>query len=198
MRAFVVAVSTVFLALAAHLLGGGDVPHAIVLVPLAAVALAAAVPLSARRVGLPGAVAMLGVGQLVLHHAFDALSGMGCAPAAGSASVQHVHAAAQTMQVACTSTHAGSAPALGGSAMLVVHVVATLLTAALIAGTDRALTWITTWMRPLVALLAPVALPASATLPVKVEAHVPAARRDVAVVPLRGPPLRAAHVTLAA
>ena len=71
-RAFVVATSTLCLALGAHVLGGGQVPRTIVLVPLAAVVLAAALPFAGRRIGAPAAVAVLGVGQLGLHQAFGA------------------------------------------------------------------------------------------------------------------------------
>lgn len=183
--------STLCLALGAHVLGGGQIPRTIVLVPLAAVVLAAALPFAGRRIGAPAAVAVLGVGQLGLHQAFGALSDMGCAPMGEMAG--HAHA----VQIACTASpeHMGST---GGTAMFVLHVVATLVTALLIAGTDRTLTWIATWLSPLVALLAPVTLPASAVLPVSIETPRVAGRCDVGVVPLRGPPTSRAHVTLAA
>ncbi len=191
MRASVVALITVALALLAHVLGGGDVPRAIVLVPLAAVVLAAAVPFSGRRIGPLGAVVLVGVGQLALHHAFGLLGTMGCEPAAEM--VGHSH----TVQLACTAAPEHMASS-GGAGMFALHVVATLVTALLIAGTDRAMSWISAWLRPLVALLAPVVLPASAPLPVRVETSRAVGRRDVGVVPLRGPPTVIAHLTLAA
>ncbi len=186
--------STVLLALGAHVLGGGDVPTTTVLVPLAAVTLAATVPFSGRRIGVPGAVALLGAGQLGLHQSFDSLAGaMGCAPAADMGS--HAHA----VQVACTASSQHAVGPSDGVPMLVLHVVATLVTATLIAGIDRALSWIGTWMRPLVALLAPVALPASAVLRVRdATVHRAVGRRDLGVLPLRGPPTSPAHVALAA
>ncbi|WP_051274700.1 hypothetical protein [Cellulomonas sp. URHD0024] len=190
-RAFVVALSSVALALGAHVLGGGAVPPAVVVVPLVAVVLAAGVPFGGRRIGAPAAVALLGVGQLGLHHAFGALSGMGCVPA--QEMTGHVH----TVQVACAAVPP-QLPGAGGSAMLWVHVVATLVTALLIAGTERALAWVGTWLRPLIALLAPVPLPTLACLPVMVEMPHAVGRRDAGVVPLRGPPVCPAHVTLAA
>lgn len=194
-RASVVAAVTVALALVAHVLGGGAVPSAMLLGPLAAVVLAAAVLVSGRRIGALGAIALLGVGQLGLHGAFDLLGGMGCAPMAGPA-VGHVHATAET--VACTTTSVAPVPHSGGSTMLVLHVVATVLAALLIAGTDRALAWIAAWVRPLVALLSPVLVPAFATLPVRVETIRVVARADVGISPDRGPPAAPAHVTLAA
>lgn len=187
------AATTVALALVAHVLGGGEVPSVILLGPLGAVVLAAAVLVSGRRIGALGAVALLGAGQLGLHRAFDLVGGMGCGPVAGLAG--HSHAAAET--VTCTAATAGPIPHGGGSAMLVLHVVATVVTALLIAGTDRALTWIDTWLHPLVALFVPVRVPASATLPVKVEVRREVGRRDVGVSPDRGPPMSPVHVSLA-
>lgn len=189
--------TTVALALVAHVLGGGVPPSTVVLGPLAAVALAAAVPFSGRRIGPLGAIALLGTGQVVLHVAFDLLRTMGCAPT--SPLVTHAHAA-QTVDLACTTSgsHLGASALLGASTMLVLHALATLATALLIAGTDRALSWIAHWLRPLVALLAPAVLPASACLPTQVETRRVARRRTVVVAPLRGPPVAATHVALAA
>jgi hypothetical protein len=194
-RASVVAVATVALALAAHVLGGGAPPSMTVLVPLAAVVLAGAVPFSGRRTGPLGAVALLGGGQLALHHAFDLFGAMGCAPT-GQA-LGHAHAA-HAVDVVCTGPTSHPGAVLGASAMLVLHVVATLATALLIAGTDRALSWAVAWLRPLVALLAPVRLPVARLLPVKVETRRAIVRIDLVVAPLRGPPAGPAHVTLAA
>jgi hypothetical protein len=195
-------VATVALASVAHVLGGGVPPSAAVLVPLAAVVLAATVPFTGRRTRPLGALALLGTGQLTLHVAFELFGAMGCAPTNSLAA--HAHAA-RAAEMTCTAPgpHLGASPTLdvavlGASAMLVVHVVATLATALLIAGTDHALSWAATWLRPLVALLAPVQVPAAALSPVKVETVRAFARRDVVVRPLRGPPATAAHVTLAA
>ena len=190
-RASVVATATVVLALVAHVLGGGAPPSVVVLGPLVAVTLAATVPFTGRRISPLGAVALLGAGQLLLHHAFELFGTMGCAPTGepGAGMAGHVHAA-QTVGCTVSTSHADAlaGSVLGASAMLVVHVVATLLTALLIAGTDQALAWVVTWLRPLVALLTPVLLPAFAPLPVKVAMPGVVARRDVGVVPLRGPP----------
>jgi hypothetical protein len=175
-------------------LGGGAVPPGILLGPLLAVALAAAVPFGGRRIGPAGAIAMLAVGQLGLHEVLDAIGTMGCGPTAAQMT-GHAH----TVQLVCT---AGSGAAHvadpGGTAMLALHAAATLVTALLIAGTDRALTWVRTWLRPLVALLGRVALPACALLPVRVETARVVRSRFESVVPLRGPPARPAHATLAA
>ena len=79
-------------------------------------------------------------------------------------------------------------PLLGASAMLVLHVVATLAAALVIVGADRALWWLVAWLRPLVGGPAPVVVVPRPALPTP--ADVPwsghAWWRDV--VPLRGPP----------
>jgi hypothetical protein len=194
-RASAVAATTVALALVAHVLGGGAIPSPLVVGSLVAVVLAAAVPVGGRRLGPVGATALLGLGQLGLHGCLDALAGMGCVP--GPKMAGHLHAT----QLACATAPAHLGPhatGAGGSAMLALHVVATLAAALLIAGTDRALVHVASWLGPLVALLVSVALPASAALPVRAENRRAPGRRAVGVVALRGPPRTPAHVALAA
>jgi len=181
-RACVVAVSTVALGMLAHVLGGGAVPPTPVLGALAAVLLAGAVPLSGRRIGPVGAVAFLGVGQLAVHTTLGAVTSMGCAPAL----MEHGHATA----VACgPAGPAMGVPLLGASAMLVLHVVATLVTGLLIAGTDRAIAWIRTWLRPLLDAFATTVVVAVAPLPTPVAVTRAVGRTARGVVLQRGPPM---------
>jgi len=181
-RAGMVAVVTVALATLAHVLAGGGLPPVVVLVTLTALVLAAAVVLTARRLGPVGAVALLGVGQLAVHSAFSLFTSMACM--SGPTSAHHAG-----MAMSCTAADAGSAqPLLGGSAMLVLHVAATLAAALVIVGADRALWWPAAWLRPLVDSAAPVVVVPRAALPTPVEAPWTWDEWWRAVVPRRGPP----------
>jgi hypothetical protein len=192
-RGAVVAVVTVALAALAHVLAGGALPPFVVVVSLTAIVLAAAVVLTGRRLGPVGAVALLGVGQLAVHSSFSLFTSMACMPGATdqAALFGHEHHPGMVMQsqTACTAVDPGLAqPLLGASAMLVLHVVATLLAALVLVGADRALWWLAAWLRPLVGGPATVVVVPRPSLPTPAE--VPwsghAWWRDV--VPLRGPP----------
>jgi hypothetical protein len=184
-RAGTVAVVTVALAALAHVLAGGALPPFVVVVALTAVVLAAAVALTARRLGPVGAVALLGVGQLAVHSAFSLVASMACMPA-----TVHAHHPGMAMgpQAVCTAAGTVAQPVLGASAMLVLHVVATLVAALVLVGADRALWWLAAWLRPLLGRPAPVAVVVRPSVPTPVE--IPWSRhawwRDA--VPLRGPP----------
>ena len=192
-RAGTVAVVTVALAALAHVLAGGGLPPFVVLVTLTALVLAAAVVLTARRLGPVGAVALLGVGQLAVHSAFSLFTSMTCmsGPMDEAALFGHAHHAGMVMQsqAVCTGAGAASRPLLGGSAMLVLHVAATVVVALAAVGADRALWWLAAWLRPLVGGAAPVVVVPRGVLPTP--ADVPWSGyewwRDV--VPLRGPPV---------
>ncbi|GEK21993.1 hypothetical protein [Cellulomonas xylanilytica] len=188
-RGVVVAVVTVALAGLAHVLAGGALPPAGVLVALTAIVLAAAVVLTARRLGPVGAVVLLGAGQTAAHSTFSLFTSMSCTPTDPAALVGHQHHAGMVMTATCAAADPALAqPLLGTSAMLVLHVVATLAAALLIVGADRALWWLLAWLRPLVGGPAPVVVVPRPSLPTPAE--VPwsghAWWRDV--VPLRGPP----------
>ncbi|MFC0713423.1 hypothetical protein [Cellulomonas biazotea] len=184
-RAGLVASVVVALSAVAHVLGGGVLPHAVVLVALTSLVLAVAVVLAGRRLGVVATTALLGVGQLALHHGF-VLLGPVCAPAAATAGpaghldhaahAEHAVHAAHAVQVAtaagsaagCVVGHAAAQPLLGASAMLVLHAVATVLTAVVVAGADRALHWLVAWLRPRLAVPGPVVVPAVGSLVVPV------------------------------
>ena len=184
-RAGLVALVTVALAALAHVLAGGALPPFVVVATLTAVVLAAAVVLTARRLGPVGAVALLGVGQLAVHSSFSLVTSMTCLPA-----TVHAHHPGMVMgpQAACTAVDPLAQPVLGSSAMLVLHAVATVVAALVLVGADRALWWLAAWLRPLLGLPAPVVAVVRPSLPAPVE--VPWSRhawwRDA--VPLRGPP----------
>ena len=186
-RAGLVAVVTVALAALAHVVAGGVLPPFVVVAALTALVLAAAVVLTGRRLGPVGAVALLGVGQLAVHSAFSLVTSVACLPDGTGVAVGHVHHAGMQMP-ACSAVAPSIPAALGSSAMLVLHVVATLAAALVIVGADRALWWLAAWLRPLVGGPAPAvvvpqpAVPAAPEIPWSVHAWW----RDVA--PRRGPP----------
>ena len=188
-RGAVVAVVTLALAALAHVVAGGALPPFVVVLTLAALFLAAAVVLTGRRLGPVGAVALLGVGQTAAHSTFSLFTAVTCTPTDPAALVGHQHHAGMDMTSTCTAVDPGlGQPMLGGYAMLVLHVVATLAVALVLVGADRALWWLAAWLSPLVggparAVLVPrPALPAPAGVPWSPHAWW----RDVA--PLRGPP----------
>ncbi|MEZ0447732.1 hypothetical protein [Cellulomonas sp. ICMP 17802] len=195
-RAGTVAVVTVALAALAHVLAGGGLPPVVVLVALTALVLAAAVVLTARRLGPLGALVLLGVGQLAVHSSFSLFTSMACMPGAmgGAALSGHAHHAGTVLQAQAAACPASDAalvpPLLGASAMLVLHVVATLAAALVIAGADRALWWLAAWLRPLVGTAAAVVVAPRPSLPTPAEVPGSGSAWWRDVVPLRGPPAR--------
>lgn len=210
MRAAVVASVVVALAGLAHVLGGGTLPAGVVLGALTSLVLAVCVALAGRRLGLVAVTAVLGAGQLALHHAFTLLGAVGCPPGAADAHAGHsaaehaaalqaaghaghaAHTAATGMvdaAAACAGAgHAAAAPLLGASAMLALHVVATVVTALVVAGGDRALHRLVAWLRPRVVVPGPVVVPAGAA-PVRPVVPVAPRRAPWTVVHRRrGPP----------
>jgi hypothetical protein len=207
-RATVVALVVVALAGLAHVLGGGSLPPAVVLVALTALVLACTAVLAGRRIGPEVAFAVLGAGQLVLHRAFEAFTTVTCSGAAAvpGGHADHADHAANLAQAAAacatTAAHGSSAgltgpvldgsvlggSVLGGSAMLVTHVVATVVAALVVAGADRALAWLVVWLRPLAGTAAAPVVPALGTLPVAVAAAALSPQTWRGAVPRRGPP----------
>ena len=125
------------LAVGAHAAGGGRLPGAGGLLLLSAgVALVAGVLTSVRLRG-PVLVGVVGIGQWLLHHALMALSGLG-----GPAQTLTVHAQHGSMTIHADGSAAtmGLGHGAGDSAtMLGWHVVATVLTAWLLARGEAAL-----------------------------------------------------------
>ncbi|HEY0217671.1 MAG TPA: hypothetical protein VGC57_14875 [Cellulomonas sp.] len=165
LRALGVVSLVVALGAVAHLLGGGHLPSAGVLAVLGVLLLPVAVLACGWRLRAVTVAALLGAGQLVLHHVLrvvtacapsrDSMGGSG--PTTGGAALRPtgavgpVDAAASTgaadhllhgatalhLTTSCPHESAASAPLLGGAAMLVLHALATLVTALLVAGADR-------------------------------------------------------------
>lgn len=151
------------LAAGAHTLAGGALPAPAILAALLALTLLASVLATKIRLGLPAMTAVLGAGQVLLHEAFTALADTGTPQTALPAVHQHDDGAA----LAGALQHLS--PALGHSAghgslthdpgMLLAHVVATLLTALLLARGEAALWALAAWLRPLFRATKTPALP---------------------------------------
>ncbi len=140
-RAAVLAVVALALAATAHAAAGGSLPSlpllALVVVPLAW----GAVALTVRPLGPVLLVGALGTSQLVLHEAFMVLSAPACAagPAASMAGMPGHHLAVSAMTGGCMSHGTAMAGGTTGAGMLVVHAVATVATALLLAHGDALL-----------------------------------------------------------
>ena len=184
MRALGLSVLVVALAALAHGLGGGPTPALGLVVALVALSLPVTVLLAGRRITWPVAAAVLAVGQLVLHHAFAVIGACGQVASGAGAHADHGAAAHLTAQ-ACGSGAVAADALVDGRAMAAWHVVATLVTALVVAGADRAAAHV-------VAVLAPL-LRAPAELVAPVLVHV-LPRDDssapVATLHLRGAPPR--------
>jgi hypothetical protein len=114
LRAAVLAIVTTVLAAVGHLAGGGSLPDITVLVVLLPLLAGVFSTLAERARSTVGTLAVLGAGQLALHHLIELLN-----PS---------HAA-----------HHGAGADASSTGMLAVHVGATLLTAAVLRYADRAI-----------------------------------------------------------
>lgn len=136
LRTCALAASSMTLAVAAHVAGGGQAPTPAGGLLLTCGVLAVAVGLTSVRLRLPVLLAVVGAGQWLLH---EALTAMTARSGTGVGLTVHDHHGPLTL-----STGAGHATAVtsvcGPSAgMLVCHVVASLLTAWLLARGEAAL-----------------------------------------------------------
>lgn len=124
-------------AVGAHVVAGGDAPTGPVLVAVAAVTLAVATPLTGRRLPAVGLAPLLAALQTVVHTGLSLLTGTGTGTAAGTgAGAGAHHHGAVALSAALPD---GTPPhPHDGPGMLAAHAAAVLLTAALIAGADRA------------------------------------------------------------
>jgi hypothetical protein len=195
------------LAVAGHVLGGGQLPDIATLAGCAAVLLAPAAWLARRQLSFATLFGVLGAGQLMLHTAFTALSpGVSCLPQLPLAQLPHFQ-----LPLAGSLAHGGHAglscsaamenmpmgPSGDSPAMLAGHVLATLATAWLLRSGEAALWQLLAWLRPLVLLPRPAGFTPATHRPgawptVFVAAH----RRNLRHDTLRGPPLTALPRTI--
>jgi hypothetical protein len=172
------------LAAGAHVLAGGSLPQPAIVVGLVALVLVPVMILSKFKINAPVMVGLLGVGQLVLHEAFNAFSvSAGFTPVDGV----HLHAAVQahSSAAAVMPEHA----AVPGVLMLVLHAAATLATALILARGEAAVWALAAWLRPLVRILTATAIPDWPHLPAPSAIVVPSRWRTLRLPALRGPPV---------
>ncbi len=172
LRAVVAAAAVVGLAGAGHLLAGGGTPslRALVLALLVVALLSTAV--ASRRVSAWRLTAVVGGGQVVLHHAF------GWVPGSHGAAV-----ADPLVDVA-----AGHQVLWSDPTMLAAHVLATALTVTLLRRGETALVALCSWAGPLVLVVAAPA-PVGPARPLHQDAEpMPLGAPPAAADPVRGPP----------
>ncbi|MBT2567158.1 hypothetical protein J7I84_11755 [Arthrobacter sp. ISL-85] len=171
------------LASSAHVLAGGSLPQPAIAAGILALVLAPVMMLSKTKINTPVMIGLLGSSQLVLHWAFDAFSvSAAFTPAAGP----HVHDSllASPGAVALMPEHV----AVPGALMLALHAAATLATALVLARGEAAVWALAAWLRPLVRILAAIAIPEWPHVPAPAAVVVPFRWRSLRLPALRGPP----------
>lgn len=186
-RAAAITVAMLSLSAGAHLLAGGTLPAPLIMAGLTVLTLLPVMLISRARIAGPVMAVMLGLSQLVLHEAFVRFS---AASAFSPAPVGHVHDLAALAQVPAVLA-GGASAADPGTLMLVLHAVATALTALMLAKGEAALWALSAWLRPLVRLLVAALVPASPTLEPFFIAFLPRRWRSLRLPALRGPPAAA-------
>ncbi|WP_380161990.1 hypothetical protein [Kineococcus sp. R86509] len=182
LRSAVVTVVIVGLAVVAHVAGGGHVPSGLAAAAVV-VLVASVVHLATRwRLSLAGLTVLLAGGQWLLHESFMALDFARSGPldvealnAMPMGQLAHGHSTTPTMSPGLMSPEAMASMhdvATGVSVgswsvtpMLLAHVVATALTALVLASGERALWRLWSWLAPLVAVLMALVLPVAVRLP---------------------------------
>jgi hypothetical protein len=186
-RSAVVAAAVLCLAAAAHSAAGGTLPPPAVVLALAALTWLPVMILAGRRLAPVTILAVLAGGQLALHHAFELFGTVRCLPSGVSEHVGHAgHAGHAAVALDCAAApHAGDSPG-----MLAAHLLATALTALMLARGEAALWALAAWLRPLVQLPAVSAAPVRTSLPLADQGPVPLHTAYlITLVPLRGPPV---------
>ncbi|GAA1264421.1 hypothetical protein [Arthrobacter pascens] len=198
LRSLIVTGVIVGLAAGGHLFGGGNLPAPMITVALAALVLVPVTWLTRRELSFTTLLGLLGAGQLVLHEAFSTLSVSAVCqtPVTGGS---HLHAGTSTLHCLPSASAGASAgmdahAAAGADpmAMLAGHVLAVLATAWFLRRGEASLWQLLAWIRPLVHILRPVAIPvAGPTTFARNPVFIPAPWRNLRLHSLRGPPAAA-------
>lgn len=160
LRTTVVAATILGLAAGAHVVAGGTLPAPAIMAALMSLHILCSTVATKFKLGLPAMTGLLATSQVVLHQAFEMLSG---AMPAGALTVGvHDHSLSAEQQTsaalhsAALMTSSGTSGmdlmnhsgALSG-AMLPAHIAATLATALLLSQGESALWALANWLRPL-------------------------------------------------
>jgi hypothetical protein len=186
LRSVALALAVISLAGGAHVIAGGSLPAAPIMLALLALTGLATTLATRFKLGFPAAAALLGGGQVLLHEAFTALG-----PVSASANAQHTHHAEQIPVLGDASEHLHALDASLGWAMLAGHVLASAASALLFAKGEHALWQLAAWLRPLWRALAPLFRPDAGTRPALTSApsaFLPRPWRNLRQDSRRGPP----------
>lgn len=188
LRSAMIAGTTVALAAGAHILGGGQLPAAGILLAVLALAGLASTAATRLRLRTPAITGLLGAGQLILHEAFTVLG----RPLPGPAENAFTHHLAPATLAAGLAEHVppAGADAPFAALMLAGHTLATLACALLLARGEEALWSLAAWLRPLFRLPEP-ATPGIPTAPAPAgwpAGRAPLPRRNLRPDCRRGPP----------
>ncbi|GAB13020.1 hypothetical protein ARGLB_032_00670 [Arthrobacter globiformis NBRC 12137] len=197
-RAALVTSLAVSLAVAGHVLGGGQLPDTVTLAVTAALLLAPAAWLARRQLSFAALFGVLGAGQVTLHASFTVFSpDASCLPQVPLAQLPPAHYGHAGLH--CTAAMESIPMDAGASspAMLAGHLLAMLATAWLLRRGEEALWQLLAWLRPLARLprltgFTPASHRPAAGPVVFVAAH----RRNLRHDSLRGPPLAALPRTI--
>ncbi|NIZ93174.1 hypothetical protein [Kineococcus rubinsiae] len=157
-RSGAVVTTTLTLAGLGHTVSGGRLPSLWLSAALAVLVGCLGVLITARKLGPGITLVMMGVLQLLLHEALSLLGGHGGAATSMRITQAggHLHAGVATWgaplppqaEHVAMATHAGLASPAAVT-MLALHILATLLSAAALAGSERALWQVWAWLQPL-------------------------------------------------
>lgn len=186
-RAFAFTAAMFALAAGAHVLARGAMPQPAIFAGLFALVLLPVMVLAKFRVNSAVMAGLLIGGQLMLHEAFTTLSAStGFTPAAGT----HAHPTQPLTAAAYgpTPEHLHAPDTL----MLVLHAVATVATALVLARGEAAVWALAAWLRPLIRILAAAFLPDWPQVPAPRHVMVVLRASFLRLPALRGPPRVAA------
>ncbi|MCF4121692.1 hypothetical protein L1785_11935 [Antribacter sp. KLBMP9083] len=195
-RALLWAVLVVALATGAHVLASGHSPPLVLVAGLTVLLLPVASAVTRTQVRWPAGLALAGVGQFLLHHAFQVLGDAGCTtgPAVAGATTASAHlghgAPGAPALVAADVAASCSAHGVGvgwGMSMIAGHAVATVATVGLLVGVERGIWWFAGWLfRPV--LVVPSRVPVLVRQVVPGVLFVPRSLPGSTAHPTRGPP----------
>jgi hypothetical protein len=188
LRSATVSLVVVLLAAGAHIVGGGTLPTAPVLLALVVLTALVATLATRFKLNLVLMAGLLGAGQLALHEAFTAL---GPIRATGPAANHHLGAESLSPGMDIAAAHTHELGTAFGTMMLVGHVFATFASAIVLAKGEDALWQLAAWLRPLLALPTLVFRPDAGASPAAVgapDAFIPRPWRNLRQDSRRGPP----------
>lgn len=181
LRALTVTTVVLGLSATAHTRAGAHLPGPVVMAALAAVVLLLVLPLTRRTLRPVPLLALLGAGQLALHHVLVLLTATArCAPVA-----VHEH---HTVLVCDGMVEQAAAHGATTTSMVLAHVLATLASAAAISHGEAVLRALLAPVRSLLDLPQPVVLPGVPRQRVAGLSFVPCGGALVLPPPTRGPP----------